>query len=68
MPSVKRKAYDQVPPRRDSSMTLKDMLKKIASMLYVKGRDLSDPFGDRQDPDAGQDGKPAIEAGIKIEF
>lgn len=49
-------------------MTLKDMLKKIVSMLYVKGRDLSDPFGDRQDPDAGQDGKPAIEAGLKIEF
>lgn len=49
-------------------MTLKETLKKIVSMLYVKGRDLSNPFGDRQDPDAGQDGKPAIEAGLKIEF
>lgn len=49
-------------------MTLKDMLKKIVSMLYVKGRDLSNPFGDRQDPDAGQDGKQAVEIGLKIEF
>lgn len=49
-------------------MTLKDILEKIASMLYVRGRDLSNPFGDRQDPDAGQDGKSAIEAGLKIDF
>ena len=49
-------------------MTLKDMLKKIVSMLYVKGRDLSNPFGDRQDPDAGLDGTSAVEAGLKIEF
>ena len=49
-------------------MTLKEMLKKIVSMLYIKGRDLSDPFGDRHDSDAGQDGKPAVEAGLKIEF
>ena len=49
-------------------MTLRDILEKLASMLYVKGRDLSNPFGDRQDPDAGQDGKPALEAGLKLEF
>lgn len=49
-------------------MTLRDILEKLASMLYFKGRDLSNPFGDRQDPDAGQDGKPALEAGLKIEF
>ncbi len=49
-------------------MTLRDILEKLASMLYIKDRDLSNPFGDRQDPDAGQDGKPAVEAGLKIEF
>lgn len=49
-------------------MTLKDILEKITAMLYVKGRDLADPFGKRTDPDAGSDGKPAVEVGLKIDF
>jgi len=35
---------------------------------YVKVRDLADPFGDRTDPDAGSDGKSAVEVGIRIDF
>ena len=39
---------------------------------YVKTSDLADPFGDRNadwtDMDAGNDGKTAVEVGIKVRF
>jgi len=51
------------------------LLKRIWNWLvkhdakpYVKIRDLADPFGDREDSDAGCDGKNCIEAGVKIRF
>lgn len=36
--------------------------------IYVKMRDIADPFRDRDDCDVGCDGKECIEAGIKITF
>ena len=36
--------------------------------LYVKTRDLADPFVDRDDYDKGSDGKNSIEIGIKGTF
>ena len=35
---------------------------------YVKVRDLADPFGDRDDPDKGRDGRSWVEVGLRIDF
>ena len=35
---------------------------------YVKIRDLADPFRDREDADAGSDGRNAAEIGIRVDF
>lgn len=35
---------------------------------YAKIRDLADPFKDREDADAGSDGRNAAEIGIRVDF
>lgn len=47
---------------------LKDWWNDAPVTPYVKVRDLADPFGGRDDPDKGSDGKSAVEVGIKIKF
>lgn len=36
--------------------------------LYLKRRNLADPFGERDDIDGGKDGKTGIEIGLKWKF
>jgi len=40
----------------------------LGEHLYLKRRDLADPFGERDDVDRGKDGKTGIEIGLKWKF